>query len=204
MLSHAQTCKNCAQLRICHIFCVFVLISYIFLTKYYGDIPRIEYSWPVAVAWSGNGVKEQYAGRIYASGQSLTEWRGLPCCWERIHKILSCLPDEGRVRAAPGTERIDNTRNRIWRRFLFACMGRDRYVSSYMMYAGVGRQTKRDARFERSFNISRDGEISCLKWYLFITYSFVSLITMIRTLRLPRGNASRFPVNCRARPGNFQ
>ena len=37
-----------------------------------------------------------------------------------------------------------------------------------MMYAGVGRQTKRDARFERSFNISWDREIIRLKRYLFI------------------------------------
>lgn len=88
--------------------------------------------------------------------------------------------------------------------FLFACMGRVRYVSNYSTYTGVGRQTKRDAHFEHSFNISRDGEIIRLKWYLFIDFLHVSLITMIKTLRLPRWNASQFTVNYRARPGNFQ
>ena len=40
---HVQTCKNHVQLRICHIFSAFVLISYIFSTKCYAAISRIEY-----------------------------------------------------------------------------------------------------------------------------------------------------------------
>ena len=43
--------------------------------------------------------------------------------------------------------------------FLFACMGRVRYVSNYSTYTGVGRQTKRDDHFERCFNIHYFGNL---------------------------------------------
>ena len=44
--------------------------------------------------------------------------------------------------------------------FLFACMGRGRYVSRYKMYTGVGRQAKRDARYGRLLKISRGEEVT--------------------------------------------
>ena len=44
--------------------------------------------------------------------------------------------------------------------FLFACMGRGRYVSRYKMYTGVGRQAKRDARYGRLLKISQGEEVT--------------------------------------------